>query len=76
METPPLSEQKTVLRSSASSIFMADNMNFFLKLQTQLLQSNVHINDSVLARKVGIKMFFLAEISFTQITHCAAPPLS
>lgn len=63
METPLLQEQETVLRSSASSIFLADNL--FTKLQTQLLQSNAHINDNVLARRVGIKMFFLAEISFT-----------
>lgn len=73
---PLLQEQETVLSSSASSIFIADNVNLFLKLQTQLLQSNAHINDNVLARNVVIKMFFLAETSFTQITQCAAPPLS
>lgn len=65
MEIPLLQEQETFLRSSASSVFIADNVNLFLKLQASLLQSYARVNHNVWARKVGIKMYFLAETSLT-----------
>lgn len=49
MEIPQLQEQETFLRSSASSIFIADNVNLllFLKLQAQLFLLDAGINHSV-----------------------------
>lgn len=66
MEISQLQEQETFLRSSASSIFIAHNVNLllFLKLQAQLFQSDAAINHSVWEGKVVINTFFLAETSF------------
>lgn len=66
MEIPQLQEQETFLRSSASSIFIADNVNLllFLKLQAQLFLLDAGINHSVWEGKVVINTFFLVETSF------------
>lgn len=66
MEIPMLQEQETFLRNSGSSIFIADSINLFVNLQAQLHFNQMHVkNHNVWGRKVGIKMFFLAETSFT-----------